>query len=67
MQISLADFVETDNKSDCFGTHDVKKIIMRAFASSVQVRGDAIRKIQVDLSSCSRGKKVSVAIYEIAR
>lgn len=67
MQIALSDFVESDNKSNTFSTLDVKRIVMRAFASSVQVRGDAIRKIQSELSDHSHGEKVSVAIYEIAR
>ena len=67
MRITIDDFEEVDCQSSSFNTKSVQQIIIDAFGSSTQVRGQAIRKIQEALTAQTHTKKVSVAIYETAR
>lgn len=68
MEVAESDISDFKLSSEAFSESIVKETVIEAFATSRQVKDDAIRKIQTALAKHVGGqKKVCVAIYETAR
>lgn len=68
MALTMEDFTDVQVQADLLEADVVKRIVIGAFQSSRQIKDDAIRKIQKELSRVVGGSlKVSVAIYETTR